>query len=287
MASNGQLYTNFVFTNVLAQIGLGYFLLVLLWFANWQIKSTFAVVILVATWGAFIALPQPGLDDNLGDPAVGVTAEWAQQHLQDQKIPPAWHKNANIAHKLDVWGLNLLPHPAGKTFVFNKGGYQTLNFLPSLATMLFGLICGELLRTGLAASWRLSLLFGMGAGLIAAGWGLDQAMICPMIKRIWTPSWAMFSAGICIWVLLALHIVFDIIPRTSWLAYPFVVVGTNSLAIYLMAQTLKPWVERTLKTHLGKGCLRASYNWRARRYGSHLAVMLSSYRCGPQRFERS
>ena len=32
------------------------------------------------------------------------------------------------------------------THVFNVGGYQTLNFLPNLATLIFGLMAGEWLR---------------------------------------------------------------------------------------------------------------------------------------------
>ena len=45
-----------------------------------------------------------------------------------------------------VWFLNLFPRE--KPFHYNGGGYLTLSFIPSLATMIFGLISGELLRSG-------------------------------------------------------------------------------------------------------------------------------------------
>ena len=58
-----------------------------------------------------------------------------------------WNKNANVAAAFDRWFLNLFPHPADHPFVFNEGGYATLNFVPSIATMLFGVLAGELLRS--------------------------------------------------------------------------------------------------------------------------------------------
>lgn len=54
-----------------------------------------------------------------------------------------WEKNANIAAWFDRWFLNLFPR--AKPFEFSSGGYQTLNFVPSIATMAFGMLCGRAL----------------------------------------------------------------------------------------------------------------------------------------------
>jgi predicted acyltransferase len=43
--------------------------------------------------------------------------------------------------------------------------------------------------------------------------------------------------------------VIDLQGRKAW-AFPLVVVGMNSIAMYCMAQLLKPWVGKTLRTHL-------------------------------------
>ena len=56
-----------------------------------------------------------------------------------------WDKNANFAAAFDKWFLNLFPQE--KPYVFNGGGYQTLNFVPAIATMLFGLSSGAALAT--------------------------------------------------------------------------------------------------------------------------------------------
>src|SRR5439155_17482903 len=129
-------------------------------------------------------------------------------------------------------------------------GYQTLNFLPSLATMLFGLMCGELLRSARPSSRKLLILVAAGAAGLALGQFLNLTGICPLVKRIWTPSWALFSTGWCCLILAGLYLVVDVIGWRRW-AFPLVVVGVNSLAIYCMSQLLKPWVAGTLRIHFG------------------------------------
>ncbi|MBL9080457.1 MAG: hypothetical protein JNK76_01540, partial [Planctomycetales bacterium] len=88
-----------------------------------------------------------------------------------------------------------------------------------------------------------------GAGCLAVGLALHYAGVCPIVKRIWTPSWALASGGIVIWMLAAFYVVFD---HWGWrrLSLPLAVVGVNSIVVYLMSQMLKPWTLSALKTHL-------------------------------------
>jgi predicted acyltransferase len=236
--------------NVLTQIGLGYWLLFLLWDRPFRVQVWAAALILVATWALYVAYPfhnpLAGINLETGDKAVGVTRQWAQANLTG--LSPAWHKNANVGHALDVWLLNLVPR--NEPFVFNNGGYQTLNFLPSLATMLFGLMCGELLRSARPASRKLLILVAAGAAGLALGQFFNLTGICPLIKRLWTPSWALFSTGWCCLILAGLFAVVDVIGLRRW-AFPLVVVGVNSLAIYCMSMLLKPWAAQTLRIHFG------------------------------------
>jgi predicted acyltransferase len=87
--------------------------------------------------------------------------------------------------------------PRSEPFRFNSGGYQTINLIASLATMLFGLMCGELLRSGRSAGRKLLILTLAGIGGLVAGQLLDTSGLCPSVKRIWTPSWALYSTGWC------------------------------------------------------------------------------------------
>jgi predicted acyltransferase len=250
--------------NVLTQIGLGYTFLFLLWGRSVRTQWLAAAVILIGTWLLYVLWPATGINLDTGKTVrgneVGLVAgpvkrgteeeankSWAQKYLYG--ISPAWHKNANAGHYIDVEVLNWLPRQ--EPFRSNNGGYQTLNFLPSLATMLFGLMCGELLRSSRAGNAKFALLVLGGALGLAIGYLLDWTGACPLIKRIWTPSWALFSTGWCCLILGLLFAVVDVLKLRFW-TFPLVVVGVNSIAIYCMGQLLKPWTEHTLQIHFGQ-----------------------------------
>ena len=238
--------TNFTLTNVLGQIGLGYGFLFLLWNRPVKTQAIAAAGILVGTWLLYVGYPGSGLEAS-GDPEVGVKAEWVGEHLDG--VRKSWHKSANVGQAFDLWFLNLFPRE--EPYTFNRGGYHTLNFLPSLATMLFGLMCGELLRSRRGELDKLKILAIAGVAGLIVGQLLNLTGICPLVKRIWTPSWALFSIGWCCLILCALYGVVDVKGYRKW-TYPLVVVGTNSIAIYCMAQSLKSYVAKQWKTHFGQ-----------------------------------
>ena len=76
-------------------------------------------------------LPRPGFDytqvgvpRGLAAPLTGFLAHF--------------NKNSNLAWAFDVWFLNLFPRE--KPFLFNGGGWSTLSFIPTLATMMLGTV---------------------------------------------------------------------------------------------------------------------------------------------------
>jgi heparan-alpha-glucosaminide N-acetyltransferase len=144
--------------------------------------------------------------------------------------------------------LNLFPRPDGKAYERNGGGYQTLNFLPSIGTMLLGLLAGGLLQSRVGKWKKLMYLILAGAACMAIalpmGW-----FLCPVVKRIWTPSWVLFSGAWVLWGLAIFYLLFDLLPL-RWLAFPLVVVGMNSLVMYMMGQLLRPWITRMMSIHL-------------------------------------
>ena len=246
LISNSARSTNWLLTNVLTQIGLGYPFLFLLWGRTLRTHVSAAVALLLGAWALYAFYPHAGIDLAKGAPEVGVSAAWAQEHLAG--IGPAWHKNANVGHAIDTTLLNLLPRR--EPFVFNTGGYPTLNALASLATMLFGLMCGELLRSSRPARRKLLVLLVAGvAGLVLGA--LWHWLGCPLVKRIWTPSWALYSTGWCCLILAALFAVVDARQWRAW-SFPLLVVGMNSIAIYCMGMLMKGWTAKTLQTHLGQ-----------------------------------
>ncbi|MBI5766546.1 MAG: DUF5009 domain-containing protein [Verrucomicrobia bacterium] len=250
LTSNGARATGWQFMNVLSQIGLGYAFLFLLWGRSLRAQVITAAALLLGTWALYAWFPGAGPDLAKGAPAAGVPAKWAQEQLAG--VGAAWHKNANVGHAIDTRLLNLLPRR--EPFVFNTGGYQTINFIPSLATMLFGLMVGELLRSSREARRKLLLLVGWGLAGLAVG-GVWSWLGVPVVKRIWTPSWAVFSTGWCLLILAALYAIIDLRQWRAW-SFPLVVVGMNSIAIYAMGMLLRSWTAKTLQTHLGENVFK-------------------------------
>ncbi|MEZ6129703.1 MAG: hypothetical protein R3C59_13555 [Planctomycetaceae bacterium] len=271
--------TNWVFTNVLAQIGLGYFFAYLLLSVSVQSQLIAFAAILFGYWGWFMLNPPPADFDYSA-----VRASVEEGEVYEGRFAP-WSKNANAAHFFDVWLLNVLRSPesagtsensgkestadasneavttkpggirrwffsAPERYEFNSGGYTTLNFIPSIATTLLGILCGQLLMGTETSGRKLLTLVVMGAVCLALG-VLAHHTVCPIVKRIWTPSWVLFSGGYVIWLLAGFYFVFDILPFQR-LAFPLVVVGMNSIAMYLMGQLLRPWVtDNIVTTHFG------------------------------------
>jgi heparan-alpha-glucosaminide N-acetyltransferase len=242
LSSNSQPQTNFTFVNVLTQIGLGYGLLT--WIAMWpwtgQMLSAAAILIGYWAWFALSPLPPDGFDfTTVGISASGPFLTGFEAH---------WQKSYNAAATFDLWWMNLFPRP--EPFLFNGGGYQTLNFIPSLVTMVFGVMAGNIIREVPSRGRVVSILLVAGLLGLASGWGLDYAGVCPLVKRIWTPSWTLFSTGWTLLMLAGFYGIIDGLGLQSW-AFPLRVAGMNSIALYVMGQLLKPWTLRSLNCHFG------------------------------------
>ena len=235
--------TYFTFEDVLSQIGLGFPILFLLAWQRPRVQAIAAAVILVGYWAAFALYPAPGPDFDFQ--RVGVPADWPHH---PQGFAAHWDKNSNLAAAFDQWFLNLFPRE--QPFVFNRGGYHTLSFIPSLATMIFGLLAGGLLRSERSAGEKLRWLLVAGVAGIAAGWLLGALGICPVVKRIWTPSWALFSGGWVCLILAAFYWVIDMRGIARW-SYALRAVGMNSIAMYCMVHLWDRFLAQNVRIHLG------------------------------------
>ena len=77
-----------------------------------------------------------------------------------------------------------------------------------------------------------------------------------MVKRIWTPSWVLFSGGWCFLLLAGFYTVIDIWGVRRW-AFPLVVIGMNSIAAYCIAHLFEGLIGSSLDTHLGTDVSKA------------------------------
>ena len=212
------------FIRVLQQIAIGYLLAFLVLHKGPRVQAIAAGLLLVLHTAAFLL------------------------YVRGTNFSP-WEKGANFGLALDVW-LHL---------PLSKGGYVTFNAISSTATILFGVLCGELLRSSAPRPRKLLILIVAGLGGLAAGaalapeyirWALTERLglgslaervalptLVPMVKRLWTSSFALYAAGWTCLMLALFYGVIDVLGYRRW-TFPLVVVGMNSIAVYMAAGTL-------------------------------------------------
>jgi heparan-alpha-glucosaminide N-acetyltransferase len=244
LRSVGRPQTNFTFEDTLSQIGLGYLFLFLLGFRSQLVQWAALVVVLAAYWVAFALYPAPPADFDYA--AVFVPANWPYHY---SGLMSHWNKNSNLAWAFDTWFLNLFPRE--RTFIANEGGYATLSFIPTLGTMILGLIAGGWLRNGWAHARRFATFVLVGLASIGLGFAAEHFEICPSVKRIWTPAWTLYSGGWCLIILGVLYLICDAAGLQRW-AFPLIVIGANSIFIYVLHGLVDRFIVESFKTHLGQ-----------------------------------
>jgi predicted acyltransferase len=237
--------TYWTFEDTLTQIGLGYTFLVLISLYSQRVQIGMLVFILGAYWLAFALYPLPGADFNYT--TAGVTANW-EHNLSG--FAAHWNKNTNFAWAFDQWFMNIFPRE--NPFLFNGGGYSTLSFIPTLGTMVLGLLAGNILNSSITTSKKFKSFVSYGIGLILLGALIHFAGINPIVKRIWTPAWTIFSGGICFLFLAMFYGLIDMKDRKKGTFF-LMVIGVNSIAAYVIADGgMRNVINDSLFIHLGK-----------------------------------
>lgn len=279
-------FINFKLVNVLTQIGLGYMFVYVLVTCRLRTHLLAIVLILGGYWAFFffhsptdrakhqlsrylsMTEDQRAVDDSdklLNADALAEAdaklelADDIQQY--EDEIRSHWNKHTNAGAAFDRSLLNLFPRNEipwrGVGFWVNDGGYLTLNFIPSIATMIFGLIAGLILISDYEPRGKLFRLIGFSLACFLIALSMDTELwpfripnvpdwsVCPIVKRIWTPSWTIFSAGWTFAILAAFYLVVDVWNFKLW-TFPLAVVGMNSIAIYCLYQLTRDWFLKML-----------------------------------------
>jgi predicted acyltransferase len=248
LRSIGRAQTNWTFEDTLSQIGMGYLVLFMLGFRPARDQWIALAFILVGYWATFALYPLPGPGFEYAK--VGVPNDWP--HLMTG-LAAHWNKNSNLAWSFDTWFLNLFPRE--KAFEFNGGGYATLSFIPTLGTMILGLIAGGVLRSERSSPGKVKWLVVAGVASLVAGAVLGWLGVCPVVKRIWTPSWVLYSGGWCFLLLAGFYTVIDLWGRKGW-SFPLMVIGMNSIAAYCIAHLFDSFIGKALTTNLGQNSFK-------------------------------
>lgn len=111
--------------------------------------------------------------------------------------------------------------------------WATLNFVSTTAHTVWGVLCGKLLMSEKTSVQKIRALVIAGVSALAIGYALDLLNITPIIKKIATSSFVFVSGGWAILVLALCYWLIDVkklFQKGSWF---FIVVGMNSIFIYL------------------------------------------------------
>jgi len=198
---------------VLQRIAICYFVVSLLvLFCRTRTLKVLAIVFLVGYWALMTLVPIPGMGaPDIDDPG---------GHLS------AWIDRAVFGNHLWVYSK-----------VYDPEGF--LSTMPAIATTLFGVFAGLLLRSGFAPIERVARIFVTGGLLVCAGfvWG----WFFPINKPIWTSSYAVFTAGLAMCGLALCSWFFDIRENSRGATF-FTIYGVNAIALYVgsgvLARTL-------------------------------------------------
>ncbi len=198
---------HFQLINVLAQIGITYFLCYLIMRLKFRWQAVTAALLLIGHWALFAAFP--GTEG------------------------PFMSKTTNIGAEID-------------RFVFghmNPDYWTNINFVTSTVTTLFGVWTGWLLQSSRSHEKKMQILAGCAAACLALGFAIHPWN--PIVKRICTTSFTLYSTGWILLMLLAFYWLVEVKGYRKW-TFPLVVVGANSIFIYSIDSVLRGWLNRAV-----------------------------------------
>jgi predicted acyltransferase len=217
------------FSYILPQLALASVFAIFLVGRPLKIQMGTALAILAFHWLIFALYPLPGEDTVLSEVGVLPGSEVFAGLFAH------WNKNTNVAWAFDVWFLNLFPQ--SEPYLFDRYGLTTLNFVPTISTMIFGIVAGESLGVDRSKQESRKRLFRMGAAGIVLGF-LAAQWACPLIKNLWTPSWTLFTGGLCMTVLALLGRVCEV-NTLRFGTVPLAILGTNSILLYTLTMNYR------------------------------------------------
>jgi predicted acyltransferase len=181
---------------------------------RWKPLALAAIVILVSYWALLWFVPLPGRG------APGFDPEWNWAAVIDRAV-------IGVDHLFRYW-------PVNGRVVFDPEGL--LSTWPACFNVLLGALAGIVYSRRLVARPELAFL-GVGAALMALAYA--WAPVNPIIKNIWTGSFALFSGGFALATLGVLAPVTHI-PGARHAFWPVRVFGENPLLAYILITLLAP-----------------------------------------------
>lgn len=130
--------------------------------------------------------------------------------------------------------------------------WSSLNAVSTTAHTIWGVLCGKLLMQEKPAIEKIQHLVLAAIACLLVGYSLDLLDITPIIKKIATSSFVFASGGWAILMLAFSYWLIDVQEQIKSVAKFFMIVGSNSLFIYLFfnlgaAELLQHMIEPFVK----------------------------------------
>lgn len=114
-----------------------------------------------------------------------------------------------------------------------------LSTFPAIATTLLGTFAGDWFRSSKNVFQKSGGLFIGGIVLTASGLLLHP--LFPINKQLWTSTFVLFTAGAALLLLGLCYVLMDGIGVKKW-AFPFLVLGTNAIFVYVASTVMVKWL---------------------------------------------
>ncbi|MCE9608482.1 MAG: DUF5009 domain-containing protein [Planctomycetia bacterium] len=213
---------------------------------------TVSAVLLIGYWAVltFVPFPDLKLDPEVVEPLAQQVASQSPYDVAaavEGRIRGVYEDGRNLTHYIDY---RFMPgHRNNKGYYTNMG---LLSIVSSVALVLLGSICGLLLKnTRIVPKRKVVWLSAAGAACLVLG--LTWSVQFPIIKRIWTSSYVLVSAGLSMWLLAVFYLLIDVYERRTW-CLPFIWIGSNAIALYLISRIVdfKGLADRFVGGDIGK-----------------------------------
>ena len=187
-----------LYSNTLQAIAVGY-LIAIIAFINLDMKwfTGLLFALLFLYWGLMALIPVPGYGA--------------------ENLTP----DGNLAIYLDRLILGQFDDGLNYTWILGSIVFG--------CTVMLGVIAGRLLQSEKYQKEKVLWLLGLGVGCVVLGliWGIWF----PIIKRLWTSSFVLYSGGYCLILLALFYLIIDVWNFRKW-AFVFKIIGMNAIAVY-------------------------------------------------------
>jgi predicted acyltransferase len=137
-----------------------------------------------------------------------------------------YEEGRNLSNYLDF---RYMPGRKLNVYYENQG---LLSPLSGTAVCLLGIFAGRWLKLAGVAPRRKTFCL-LAASAVAIAIGLAWSLQFPIIKKLWSPSYCLVSAGLSGTLLAIFYLVVDVWNFKRW-CQPFVWIGMNAITIYMV-----------------------------------------------------